>query len=71
MIYSIDDKFIVQDVVCTVVHVNLGKAWVAPIESDKEAGLYAGVAFEILNEKGLDSSGEKAVIVNNIESMAV
>lgn len=74
MLYSMFDKFIVRGILCQVKYVNAGKAWVVPTENvDLGDGrtLYDFVVFDVLNEKGLDSQGNKALVVNNSESGAV
>ncbi len=74
MLYSIGDKFLVQGIECEVKYVNNKKAWVAPIEDTEfENGkkLLKCITIEVLDEKGRDSKGNKAQVLNNSECQAV
>lgn len=75
MMYQIGDKFIVQDVLCEVRYINCGKAWVVSLEDVEsrpgEMRHLSFIAFAVLDEIGYDKSGNKAVVVNNIQSGAV
>ncbi len=74
MLYSLYDKFLVNGILCQVRYINHGKAWVAPIddlEGTEGKTLYSFVTFEVLDEKGRDRAGNKALVVTNTESGAV
>lgn len=75
MIYNIGDKFLVKNVLCEVRFVNQNKAWVAPVENDVDylTGRFyqTCTTFDVLDEKGCDTSGNRAQAVHNKDCAAV
>ncbi len=71
MLYQINDKFLVDNILCEVRHINNGSAWVSPIEDLEDYLHYSSLAFEVLDEKGFDRKGNKAIVINNMQSGAV
>lgn len=76
MLYSLYDKFIVDGILCQVRYINHGKAWVSPVDdADADAGEgkthYTFITMAVLDEKGRDRNGRKALVVTNIQSGAV
>ena len=73
MKYTLGDKFIVKNIECEVKYINNGKAWVFPLEDlDFNGKRYLACAcFEVLDEKGIDSTGNKALVLHNKECKSV
>lgn len=73
MIYHIGDKFLVNNIESKVIFINNENAWVAPTEDIIIKGVkyYTFCAFEMLNEKGIDSNGKRAKVINNKECGAI
>lgn len=73
MKYQIGDKFVVDYIECEVIFTNCGKAWVAPLEDIRiyEDHYLKNVSFEVLDEKGRDSKGRKALVLHNKDCQAV
>jgi hypothetical protein len=75
MKYSLGDKFVIRGVLCQVGYTNVGKAWLFPIDDIESTGgqvtAHSFVSFEVLDEKGRDRQGNKALVVNNVECGAV
>lgn len=74
MSYHLNDKFILNGVECYVALIN-GKrdAYLVPEADEENNGnkLYAGCVFAVINDKGLDKDGNKAISVANVECGAV
>ena len=71
MLYNLGDMFLVDEVLCVVVYINNNKAWVAPKDEDIMRGLLPGLVFNVLDQRGRDKKGRKALPVVNKESQAV
>ncbi len=74
MLYSIHDKFIVDGVLCEVLYINNNMAWVFPLDdgfNEKNQRVLQKVSFNVLDDKGYDKAGKKAIVVNNMQSGAV
>lgn len=75
MIYNLGDKFILASIECKVGFINAaGKAYLLP-ESDGDTYnnqfTYVGCVFAIIDQKGKDFLGNKAIPVTNKECGAV
>lgn len=69
MLYHLYDKFLVDGVLTEVLYINAGKAWVAPVEGES-VGL-KGICIDVLDEKGRNKRGHRAISVVSENSMAV
>ncbi len=72
--YAIGDKFRVNDIDCEVRYINHGKAWVFPVKETHGANgrvYLTCTAYDILDDRGRDTQGIKALSLNNKKSVAV
>jgi len=73
MLYSLKDKFLLDDILVEVRWINQGNAFVAAVEDQEVEGVryYSSCTYEMLDEYGIDRRGNKAITVNNGPSEAV
>lgn len=71
MMYHIGDKFLLGDVLCEVLFINAGRAWVGHVEEDLDHHQLRNVTIAVLDEEGVDKKGQKAIAVVPGSSLAV
>jgi hypothetical protein len=75
MMYHLGNRFVLANIECVVAFIDSrGYAHVSPVEDGDEYHgdkLYKGLVFAVLDRKGKDLHGEKAIALPSLECGAV